>query len=591
VRTVHWHAHPVATLAFESADVLHSAGEESVLVTWQLSRGMDRPAAVLPRMALSGISHVVVPAAAPPGLLLVHTADNALHLLEAHNRSLLWKVQGLAAGEARGAPLTAQHPVMHADPRHESSGLLALTGLSGAPGLVHWYDPAEQRVVQSLEVAPYNRVSRTDVGDHPMPTPVVTHAAWSQSGEQLVTVDRVPTENLSEGTPETFPGGASFGVVTTIRFWSRAAASDSYDLVAAMTHPHGRDHHVSALAISDDGNYACTVSNDERAFRLWRRVQRTEEEEEEEQEGGARRKTTVWTCRCRVTTPAGFSNFPTGRRAVAFSADASVLAVAHGNMVTLWDHHEVTLLSSLRRDDPSPIDSVQFLCSDTLADALLTCSSTSVAMQSPYGVRGPANFGWTWTLPAGAKHFEVCLAEFVPGNELAAIVLYDEEKNESRVVLVNALTGEPCKLQGAAGVMDEIPGKVVSVAATKSKRSSGTPPVSLFALSSSGELIALHNREAGSDTSVTPAIEPTMELLPALPLLQVSGDAGRKRGLSILDIHSVEETPSKKLSLEHFGSFAGDEGPPSVLKSTELPQLRGAFSRSFLGRHLMRRDE
>ena len=120
--------------------------------------------------------------------------------------------------------------------------------------------PYKQRVVQQLDVVPFNRVSRTErSGDHPakrlrlpMPTPAVTHAVFSKSRNDLVTMDVVPTENVSVGAPlSLLPNDAPpcFGSVTTIRFWQKSSCSSSstavvdhmppYELKAAMTFPHG----------------------------------------------------------------------------------------------------------------------------------------------------------------------------------------------------------------------------------------------------------------------------------------------------------------------------------------------------------------
>ena len=75
---------------------------------------------------------------------------------------------------------------------------------------------------------------------------------------------------------------------------------------------------------------------------------------------------------------------------LSFSSDASVLAVAFGSHVTLWDHREeVTLLGALRHDRPTEdIDRMEFITSTHLVDMLLTQSSTAVTLQSPYGSAG-----------------------------------------------------------------------------------------------------------------------------------------------------------------------------------------------------------
>ena len=103
-RKLHWHAHPVASMVFGGSaqggdPMLYSGGDESVIATWQLSRGMSKPAEVLPRVALGGIVHMsCVHHSGDPDSILLYCSDNSLHLFETHNQFLRWKVQGLAAG-------------------------------------------------------------------------------------------------------------------------------------------------------------------------------------------------------------------------------------------------------------------------------------------------------------------------------------------------------------------------------------------------------------------------------------------------------------------------------------------------------------
>jgi len=279
-RKLHWHAHPVTSLVYDSATsgsdpLLYSGGEESVLAIWQLSRGLSKPIDTLPRLALDGIVHLcnVNQTTGDPAGILIFCSDNSLQIRRSIDYSLLWKVQGLAAKHSAGL-IQTPYCTLAQDSRSShgsdvSAARLIVTGLPCAPGLIQWYDPLEQSVVSSLEVSPFNRISRTEANDIPMPSPTVTHAAWSFTGDQLVTVDTVPTENASIGIVDQLPDGSSVGVVTTLRFWSKT--EQSYEIVATMTSPHGSKNGTTAIALSPDGNYACTTSNDEKSFRLWRR--------------------------------------------------------------------------------------------------------------------------------------------------------------------------------------------------------------------------------------------------------------------------------------------------------------------------------
>jgi len=597
-RKLHWHSHPVATLSYDGSSssaepMLYSGGNESVLVTWQLSRGTYKPADVLPRLALGGIVHIVgVEQAGEPNGILVYCSDNSLQLFESHNRSLMWKIQGLAAGET--PEVLHSYPSLAADPKSmgSASSQLVLTGLSHAPGYVHWYDPRTQQVTKSLEVAPYNRVSRAEPGDSPMPSPSITHCAWSKSGDDLMTVDTVPTENASVGTVEKLSDGASVGVISTLRFWSIPKGGKTYELTAAMTYPHNSENMVSAVALSLDGKFACTVSNDEKAFRIWRQVKAGEE-------NNTGRKSPAWACQYKVTTPAGYSNFATGRSAVAFSSDASTLAISFGHMITLWDHHEMALLTSLRHiDDSTPVDSVSFLDTKKFPDMLLSYSTSGVSLQSPYGSRGPVNLGWSWVLPSDAANLTVCHAEFLSESDLVAVAIYNETTDRCRIVWIDAVTGEPHELRDGFHVVDDIPGKILSVTGvgraiprsnwtrTRVAKASLTP---LCVLTAKGEMIVFDSSESSESEMGLEVADAVGARVSNIPVISVRTDNVRKRPRAVLGAPELgDESANKKLSLNHFGGVTGDGAASSTLASAELPYLRGSFARAFVARNLRR---
>jgi hypothetical protein len=597
-RKLHWHSHPVATLAYDGSSssaepMLYSGGNESVLLTWQLSRGTYRPADVLPRIAMGGIMHILgVEQTGEPNGILVYCSDNSMQLFESHNRSLLWKVQGLAAGKTQ--EILPTYPSLTADPQSSSgsSSQMMLTGLSHAPGYVHWYDPITQRVTRSLEVAPFNRVSRTDPGDSPMPSPAITHCAWSKSGDDFMTVDTVPTENACMGAMQRLPNGSPMGVISTLRFWSIPKGEKTHELTAAMTYPHNSDNMVSATALSLDGKVACTVSNDEKAFRLWHKFI------SEEAKNG--RRSPAWVCRYKITTPAGYSNFATGRSGVAFSSDASTLAISFGHMVTLWDHREMTLLTSLQHidNDLTPIESISFLDTKSLPDMLLTRSASGVSLQSPYGARGPTNLGWTWTVPKNSQNLSVCHAEFLPVNDVVAIAIYTPKTDSCQIVWIHAVTGKPVVVNDATQIVDDIPGKILSVAAVgkaprksnwnRTESSTETPPTRLCVLTAKGEMILLDTQVADLLESGLEATAMVGSAVSAVPMLSIRAGNDRKRPREVLRAEDLgDDAGNKRLSLDNFGGVTGDANASSNLAS-ELPHLRGSFARAFVARNLRR---
>lgn len=598
-RKLHWHSHAVTTLAYDGSSssaepMLYSGGNESVLATWQLSRGSYKPADVLPRLALGGIVHIAgVEQAGEPNGILVYCADNSLQLFESHNRSLLWKVQGLAAGERR--EILQSHPSLTVDPKTKGSpsAQLVMTGLSHAPGYVHWFDPRTQEVTKTLEVAPFNRVSRTEPGDSPMPSPTITHCAWSKSGDDLMTVDTVPTENSCMGASAKLPDGSSVGVISTLRFWSIPEGGNTHVLTAAMTYPHNSENVVSAVALSLDGKLACTVSNDEKAFRIWRKTTSRDET--------TGRRSPVWSCQYKITTPAGYSNFDTGPSAVAFSSDATTLAITFGNSITLWDHQEMVLLTALQHidNDVAPVETLTFLDTERLPDMILSSSSTGVSLQSPYGAKGPTNLGWAWTLPpADAKAQSVYHAEFLAESHVVVVSLYNKKTDRCRLVWIDAVTGEPCLLGGAPQVVDDIPGKILSVsgvghAVPKAGWGRAQDKKSLMStlcvLTATGELVMFDSKDADLSVSDAEPLQVSRATGSTIPVLSVRTANTRKRTRPMIGAPDVNEGPAeKKLSLNHFGGITGDGAASSILASAELPYLRGSFARAFVARNLRR---
>jgi len=283
ISRVHWHALPVTSMVYDSMSypmdpLLYSGGDESVLVTWQISQGRDRPVHVHPRIALGGIVHLSSSDRCddnPASGILVYCEDNTLQLLESHNKGRMWKVQGLAGAQNDNKGVSLQM-----DPRSDGqkNSQLVVTGLAQAPGYIHWFDPTRERLASSLEIVPYNRISKTEPDERPLPKPTITGHVFSKNGEDLITIDESQTENVYVGASEEPTKGDEYGTVSTIRFWSwndsssaQGESAPPYYEIASMTYPHGPKNRISTIDMSKDGALACTVSCNENAFRVWQK--------------------------------------------------------------------------------------------------------------------------------------------------------------------------------------------------------------------------------------------------------------------------------------------------------------------------------
>ena len=608
---VHWHAHPVTSLAYDAVSsprdpILYSGGDESVLVTWQLSQGSDRPSDVLPRLALGGIVHVSCADRLddnPCNGVLVYCEDNSLQLFESHNKGRSWKLQGLAWKSNNESCPDARIQV---DPRARGAidSRLVITGLPGAPGYMHWYDPIRQQMCASLEVAPFNRISRTDREDTSLPTPSVTNHVFSQDGRVLITLEETPTENSSIGAPEKVKKKVEYGIVSTIRFWSLQDSFSTqqgnkpdvpYSLSAAMTYPHGPKNRISALAMSNDGSLACTVSNEERAFRVWHKLVTDEDD--------VARRVPSWTCRYKVAVPSGFSNFVTKRDGVAISDDGSIVAICFGNMVTLWDIEEARFLTSMRHLESSKgsIDSVKFVSPGKLQDLLLISSGAGVSLQSPFASQ-KVFAGWSWDIPTGVRGVKVSSANIVDSHGCVTVTVFNSLTSQTRLIFIDATSGKPgveTSGSGSTKVVSGIEGCISSMCSVGKaeiqsnwggRQTSSRSPLHLYALNSSGEL---HLFTTGNDDAVLSAPEWKDISQPTGPKLDIGRSDDRKRqrkGTEIMDIPGAE-TGTKKMAVEIFGLTTGEESMVAPSTTTELPFLSRNFVRAFVGRSLSRRTK
>lgn len=275
-------------------------------------------------------------------------------------------------------------------------------------------------------MAPYNRVSRRDPTSDPhIPAPTVTHLAVGLDGKDMVTVDTVWTENTSVGASFDLIGPQGdvtpMNACTSIKFWTHVDSKNTnpsdlrkrrngdipmnYELVSSMAAPHGREGEVNALAVAPNGHVACTLSQHEDAFRVWKKSI------------DATSNTVYWKCLYKVKTPSGYSNQLSkssvdGQQLVTFSSDGTVLSVTYGSYVTLWDHASATLLTSVSLDNKtrcasqssSDDDDIKTVAFMTKNDASMLLTTTNqFGIKSPFGgIKGCYFGGDEWSFDAGS---------------------------------------------------------------------------------------------------------------------------------------------------------------------------------------------
>jgi hypothetical protein len=469
-------------------------------------------------------------------------------------------------------------------------------------------------------------------------------------GEDLITIDEHPTENSFVGAPEERENGETYGIVTTIRFWScndtssadgSKGTAEPYNQIASMTFPHGPKNRVSAIGISKDGSVACTVSHNEKAFRVWQKQKSHREASDPSSDPEFQPQ--IWVCRYKVSIPSGFSNFSTGKNGVSFSEDSSILAISFGQFVTLWDADDARLLTSFYHCfGKSDIDRVQFVNPGLRRDLLLIQSAGGVTLRSLYGGQNgcSASFdAWTFAPRQTGKNRAIVTAtKLIESHACIAISLYSPSKNQSSVVLIDSQTGstgirpigsvngiDGCILALCSSGMkwqghtvqnvsnDEGDDSADNNDESKNKKPSAVSLLSLYALTNVGNLFLfredpsahLPNATATATTTIysSEANENMYESNgPRLDMASEYYKDGRKRQRTTSYSYEGDEdvdmaagvaadddddtmSSVKKLALDVFGygiTEKGTTGPPTA----ELPSLSGNFVKSFVGRNL-----
>ncbi|KAH7334387.1 quinon protein alcohol dehydrogenase-like superfamily [Rhizoctonia solani] len=314
--TLHWHAHAVSALSFApSGAQLVSGGEEAVLVVWQLHSGQREyiPRVGAPIGAVSvcfgpngGLEYAI--ALMDGGVVFV--ASDTLRITRAVRRVRL------DPNPTRPFPLVS----------HSQSNRILLPAAHPASLQVLSRTGAGISLVGELEVAPSNRISRKD--ETPIEPIRVGLVSLSNKGKEtdaqwLATVD-------SRADAEIY-----------LKFWkwnnedSTTRSSNLCTLNTRIDRPHG-EHRVTSLAFHPRGGEMLATTGEDGIVKMWG-IRRSSDEE-------------FWIC------AASFSYRNHTPFKALFSPDGSLLAVIHGQCITLWDTEDITaprgVLSCVETKDP-----------------------------------------------------------------------------------------------------------------------------------------------------------------------------------------------------------------------------------------------
>lgn len=186
------------------------------------------------------------------------------------------------------------------------------------PGNIQFYNPYLDSHVLDLEVVPITRISRPE--EHDLVHSLVRHVAFMDNGSWMATVDS-RDDNVT--SPELY-----------LKFWAWNPDGQSYTLNTRVDYPHTDE--ITSLAFKhgsdDDLPMAITTSAD-KTFKIWHLTNDLGRHHGSNE--------TAWACRS-----VGFyrENIPT---VATFSEDGSMLAVAFGQILTIWDPITNTIQGSL----------------------------------------------------------------------------------------------------------------------------------------------------------------------------------------------------------------------------------------------------
>ncbi|RKO85929.1 hypothetical protein BDK51DRAFT_42094 [Blyttiomyces helicus] len=431
---MHWHPSRVNDIAFSpDGNDLISGGEEAVLVIWQLA---TRAKSFLPRLGAEITSVTVSP---DQKLYAIGLRDNSMRLVSALNNSIKQAVSGLQYANMNRKKYPLKTGVI-IDPRSND------IAMSGYLGSIQFFNPRADKHVLQLDVTPRNRVMRIESKE--VAQVHATCLAFSADGQWMATVD---VRDDLEFVPEVY-----------LKFWSYNANEQTYVVNTRVDHPHDSD--ITSLKFSPIRGkrpIAVTTSLDNK-LKIW---QLTEGEDAH------------WSCLAVA------SHKETRAVDSAFSPDGSLLAIAFGPAVTLWD----------------PTTCVQ---QATLAHPQKFIRRLAFVAGAPFLVASTDSHLYVWNLLTCTVWWSIEIStEFLavdPKSSLFAVIEHapHSEDKSSRILVFNASSPVPITIR---------PLDRPSVAVSFLPQDADSSDILIF--DENGEYHSL--RKEGEKQAIDPAVQPS----------------------------------------------------------------------------------
>ncbi|XP_025094172.1 WD repeat-containing protein 75-like [Pomacea canaliculata] len=311
----HWHSLPVQTLSFtEEGSYFLSGGHECVLVKWHTNMEQRD---FLPRLG-APLCNI---ACSPDGMFYAtsHT-DNGLQAIFHIN----FAIRGLARAHLGADVSKCDLPLgLIFDPR--SKALVT----NGRPGHLQFYCLRTDTQLFHLDIVGQNYIS-PDKLEVQVPVTEVEQAAFDDKGSWLLTFERWDDGVM---TPE-----------YRLKFWFYNREKQNYQLSTTIESPHKkRVVSVQFRPQSPSEGHMAVTSSEDGTFKLWRLVNKPQINKTME----------LWTC----DSVGFYRDHPAG--VARFSEDGSILAVAFGATLTLWDP-DVNVLKAVV-SDPGHSEVIRFV--------------------------------------------------------------------------------------------------------------------------------------------------------------------------------------------------------------------------------------
>ncbi|KAG6868876.1 hypothetical protein C0993_008624 [Termitomyces sp. T159_Od127] len=322
--TLHWHAHAVSAIDFTSnGSYLLSGGEESVLVIWQLHTGKKE---FVPRIG-APINTISVSKNDKGEEFLLGLADATYVFVASGNLKISRSYSRIKLDPSVPHQMTSEHkhvPIAV----HSLSSTLILP--SSHPSSLQLFSPSSEKLVFELEVSPSNRISRRD--EKPIEPSFVEQTSLSPSGDWLATID---ARYVDDG----------FRNEIYLKLWRWDVKIGRWTLNTRIDCPHG-PHRVTCLTFSPGLKPLLVTSGEDGAVKTWGLKSAGVKSETIEE---------FWVARSTF----GFrSEVP---HSVAWSQDASLLAITFGPYVALYDSTTSVLFLTLVSPEDNISRSAHFL--------------------------------------------------------------------------------------------------------------------------------------------------------------------------------------------------------------------------------------